>query len=290
MRILLTGRNGQLGWELQRVLAPVATVVALGREDLDLAQPDRIRDAVGATRPDLIINAAAYTAVDRSEGDEDAAFAINAHAPAVLAESAGRLRIPLIHYSTDYVFDGTKDGPYTELDAPNPLGVYGRSKLAGERAIQASGCAHLIFRISWIYAARGKNFLLTMLKLAREKPELRVVRDQIGVPTWARMVAEATGVIVAATRSDLTRHSGLYHLAAAGSTSWHGFASRIVALGAERGLCPAVPVTPITTAEYATPTRRPPNSQLDCSKLATAFGIALPAWEASLRWCLDDMQ
>jgi dTDP-4-dehydrorhamnose reductase len=290
MRILLTGRQGQLGWELQRVLAPVAHVIALGREDLDLSQPDRIRQQVEATRPDLIINAAAYTAVDRSESDEAAAMAINAQAPAAFAESAARLGVPLIHYSTDYVFDGTKSGAYAETDIPNPLGVYGRSKLAGEHAIQACGCPYLIFRISWIYDVRGKNFLLTMLRLAREKPELRVVRDQIGAPTWSRMVAEATGSIVSATRGDLAQHTGLYHLAAAGSTSWHGFATRIVALGAERGLCAPVPVLPIATSEYPTPTRRPLNSLLDSRKVKATFGIALPDWSEGLRSCMDDLR
>lgn len=289
MRILLIGRNGQLGWELQRVLAPISNVIAVGREELDLLQPSLIREVITATRPDLIVNAAAYTAVERAEHDEAVALAVNAHAPAVLAESAATLRIPLIHYSTDYVFDGSKPGRYCERDEPNPLGAYGRTKLAGERAIQESGCSYVIFRVSWIYGVRAHNFLLTMLRLAREKGELRVVEDQIGTPTWVRMVAEATGAILSTAREDLTHRSGIYHLAATGSTSWFGFATQIVALGAKLGLCPQVPVVPLSTAEYPSVTRRPPNSTLDSSLASAVFGVTLPDWELGLRWCLEDL-
>jgi dTDP-4-dehydrorhamnose reductase len=290
MRLLLLGKNGQLGWELQRVLAPGAEVIALARNELDLSRPEDIHKTVRSLHPDAIVNAAAYTAVDRAEQEEELAFAINAQAPAALAAAAAALGVPLIHFSTDYVFDGTRSGPYAEGDRTNPLGAYGRSKLAGELEIAKSGCAHLIFRTSWVYGARGKNFLLTMLDLARSRPELRVVHDQLGVPTWSRMVAEVTGAILASSRRDLPSLSGTYHLAAAGQTCWHGFAERIVALGAGMSLCPAVPVIPISTAEYPTATRRPLNSALLSDKLATAFGLRIPDWDTCLRWCMEDLR
>lgn len=278
-RILLTGRDGQVGHELERTLAPLGEVVALDRAGLDLADPDRIRAVVREAKPGIVVNAAAWTAVDKAEDGEAAAMAINGAAPGILAEEAKRLSALLVHYSTDYVFDGASPSPYAEDDAPNPINAYGRTKLAGERAIQAVGGRHLIFRTSWIYSLRGHNFLKTILRLAKERKELRVVADQVGAPTWSRMIAEATAICLA-------RHGGqqgAYHLAAAGETSWHGFAQAIVAAA---GL-PAR-VAPITTAEYPLPARRPANSRLDCGRIEKDFGLALPGWERQLALCLAE--
>lgn len=273
MRILLTGRSGQLGWELERALSPLGEMVALDRAGLDLADPDRIRSVLRELQPGLIVNAAAYTAVDRAESEPEAAFAINGRAPGILAEEAGRLGALLIHYSTDYVFDGTKTVPYSEEDTPGPLNVYGASKLEGERAIAASGARHWIFRTSWVYAPRGKNFFLTVLRLAREGMPLRVVADQFGAPTSAAMLARAT----AQALSTQAPPSGLYHMSAAGRTSWHGFACVILR---EFGI--ADPVTAIAAAEYPTPAKRPANSLLGTGRLAASFGIRMPSWEAGL--------
>lgn len=273
MRILLTGRSGQLGWELERALSPLGEMVALDRAGLDLADPDRIRSVLRELQPGLIVNAAAYTAVDRAESEPEAAFAINERAPGILAEEARRLGALLIHYSTDYVFDGTKTVPYSEEDTPGPLNVYGASKLEGERAIAASGARHWIFRTSWVYAPRGKNFFLTVLRLAREGMPLRVVADQFGAPTSAAMLARAT----AQALSTQAPPSGLYHMSAAGRTSWHGFACAILR---EFGI--ADPVTAIAAAEYPTPAKRPANSLLGTGRLAASFGIRMPSWEAGL--------
>jgi dTDP-4-dehydrorhamnose reductase len=289
MRVLLLGKNGQIGWELQRVLAPLAEVIALGRSDLDLARPQDIRRTVQSVRPTVIVNAAAYTEVDRAESDAAGAFGVNSEAPGTLAEEAAAIGAGLVHYSTDYVFDGAKCGGYVEQDATNPLGVYGRSKRAGELAIEATGCAHLILRTSWVYGARGRNFMLTMLRLANTTGQLRVVQDQLGVPTWSRMVSTATGYLLARTCGSLRDCSGTYHLASSGETSWHGFAQQIVTSAAALGLCPAVPVIPVPTSEYPTATRRPPNSVLLHSKLTERFDLQLPDWRVSLRWCLEDL-
>ena len=223
-RILLTGKNGQVGWELQRTLAPLGEVVVLDRRQLDLSDPDQIRERVREISPDLIVNAAAYTAVDRAEAEPEPAMAVNGTAPGLLAEEAKRIGAAIIHYSTDYVFDGAKTTPYTEEDAPNPLNVYGRTKLAGEQAVQAAGVPHLILRTSWVYGMRGKNFLLTILRLAREREELKIVDDQIGAPTWSRTIAEATAQILTSGAWPVSGASGIYHLTASGSTSWYGFA------------------------------------------------------------------
>jgi dTDP-4-dehydrorhamnose reductase len=275
VKILLTGPTGQIGWELAQRLGALGEVVALDRAALDLADGDAIRARVRALRPDAIVNAAAYTAVDRAESEPDRANAINATAPGVLAEEAKSLGALLVHYSTDYVFDGTKGAPYTEDDAPNPLSVYGRTKLDGERAIQASGCRHLILRTSWVYASRGHNFLLTMLRLGAERPELRVVDDQRGAPTWARDIAEATVTLLGKPPN------GLFHLTAAGATTWHGFSCEIMRLA---GLTPLV--HRIRTAEYPTAARRPANSLLDNARLRAVAGIVMPAWEESLARCV----
>ena len=289
MRVLLLGKDGQLGWELLRALGPLGEVIALGRADLDLSYPQDIRGAVRAARPTVIVNAAAYTAVERAEAEEAAAFAVNAEAPGVLASEAAASGASLVHYSTDYVFDGAKSGPYIEQDAVNPLGAYGRSKRGGELAIEASGCAHLILRTSWVYAARGSNFLLTMLRLANSQPELRVVDDQLGTPNWSRLIAEVTAILLAATRGSLRECSGTYHLASSGGTSWHGFAQEIVTLGAAMHLCPLVPVIPIPTSQYRSATRRPANSMLLASKLAERFGLRLPDWREGVRLCMEDL-
>jgi dTDP-4-dehydrorhamnose reductase len=271
LRILLTGRDGQVGWELQKALAPLGELTALGPAELDLAHPERIRDLVREAKPGIIVNAAAYTAVDNAESERDAAFAVNATAPGILAEETKRNGALLVHYSTDYVFDGAKPAPYVEEDEPSPLNVYGASKLAGERAIAASGCRHLILRTSWVYGPRGSNFYLTMLRLARERPELRVVDDQVGAPTSSLAIARATAQLL---RRDAL---GLYHMCAAGETTWCGFARAILA---RAGV--ATPVVAIGTEDYPMPAKRPRNSRLDCSRLNATFGVALAPWEEQL--------
>lgn len=286
MRILLTGINGQVGRELQRALQPLGEVVACDRSTLDLADPDGLRTTLREIKPALIVNPAAYTAVDQAESEPGLAQAINGSAPGILAEEAKRLDALLVHYSTDYVFDGAKSTPYVEYDPTAPLGAYGRSKLDGEQAIAASGCRYLIFRTCWVYGARGRNFLSTMLRLAKERDELRVVDDQFGTPTWSRMIAETSALALARH----TRQEGIYHLAAAGETSWHGFATAIVAEANARGILDrAPPVRRIASADFPTPTRRPANSRLDCSRLHDEFGLRLPDWEEQLRLCLDEM-
>ena len=271
MRILLTGGNGQVGWELQGALAPLGEVTALGRAELDLRDAGRMRDAVRTAKPDVVVNAAAYTAVDKAEAERDLAFAVNAVAPGILAEEAKRAGALLVHYSTDYVFDGTKGSPYTEADPTCPINVYGESKLAGEKAIQGSDCRFLILRTSWVYGPRGSNFMLTMLRLARERPELRVVDDQIGAPTSSLAIARATAQLLRPGAG------GLYHLSAAGEVTWCGFARAILA---RAGI--ATPVRAIRTEDYPTPARRPRNSRLDCSRLRKDFDVALAPWEDQL--------
>ena len=284
MRILLTGRNGQVGWELQRLLAQLGTVTAVDVEVLDLCNPTAIRDAVRRLAPQLIVNPAAYTAVDQAEREADVAFAVNATAPGVLAEEAKRLGALLVHYSTDYVFDGTKPGPYVENDLPAPANVYGKSKLAGEQAVRNSGCRHVVLRTSWVYGARGKNFLLTVLRLAAEHPELRIVADQVGAPTWCRSLAAATARIIPRALKDSSTH-GLYHATNGGETSWFGFAVEILRMAAMD-----TPVLPITTAEYPTPAVRPANSRLDNTRLRSVFGLSLPDWRSGLAECMKDVR
>jgi len=284
LRILLTGVNGQVGWELQRTLAPLGEVIAADRSVLDLADTAGIRHRVAAIAPDLIVNPAAYTAVDKAESEPELAHTINADAPGELAACG----IPLVHFSTDYVFDGRKDGAYTEDDTPNPLGVYGASKLAGEQAVARAGIPHLILRTSWVYGLRGRNFLLTMQRLARERDALAVVDDQFGAPTWSRLIAEATALTIARwlERTDQTATSGLYHLSCGGCTSWHGFTAAILAHLAQTDTKLAK-LSAIPTSGYPTPAARPANSQLDCGKLAATFGVRLPDWENALGLCLD---
>lgn len=287
--ILVTGKLGQIGWELQRTLLPLGRVAAFDRSGLDLADADAVRRKLDEVRPDVIVNAAAYTAVDKAESEPELAQAVNAAAPALLAQEAAKRGALLIHYSTDYVFDGAKAAPYVETDQPNPLGAYGRSKLAGEAGIRASGADHLIFRTSWVYAARGANFLRTILRLAVEREELHIVADQVGVPTWARFVAEATAHALKQAvqeRRSGTFGSGVFHLAAAGETSWHGFAGAILA---GRSGLRAKTVTPIATAEYPLPAARPANSRLCTDKFRARFGLALPDWQDCLRLCLEEI-
>jgi dTDP-4-dehydrorhamnose reductase len=298
--ILLTGKNGQVGRELERLLPQVGEVTALGREQLDLSRPDEIRRAIQSFRPALIVNAAAYTAVDKAETEENIARSVNADTVAVMAEEAKKIGSAVVHYSTDYVFDGLKAVPYDENDAPNPVNVYGKTKLEGELAIQQSGVPHLIFRTSWIYSTSGRNFLLTILRLAAEKEELRVVRDQIGAPTWSREIASATvkilGRLYGQSRETISDFSGLYHMTAAGETSWHEFAGAILA---EALLAPEITpwiiratgdkpliarrVIRITTQEYPTAAIRPRYSVLSNHRLMEAFGIEMQDWRAGLR-------
>jgi dTDP-4-dehydrorhamnose reductase len=286
-KILLIGCNGQLGRELKRSLACLGEVVAHDCDQLDLAKPQAVRDALRAIRPAAIVNAAAYTAVDKAEGEPALAEAVNATAPGILAAETKRLGALLIHYSTDYVFDGTKEAPYTEDDIPAPLSVYGRSKRAGELAIAAADCRHLIFRTSWVYGLHGANFMKTMLRLGRERDELRVIGDQIGAPTWTRHLADATALIIA--RRDVP--NGLYHLTAAGETSWHGYAEAIFEEAQRAGLMEKIPmVRRITSADYPLPAARPANSRLDCSRFVRDFGLALPDWRTGLVDCLADSQ
>lgn len=294
-RILLTGSSGQVGWELKRSLLPLGEVIAPARGEFDLARPVPVRDYLRGCKPDVIVNAAAYTAVDKAESEPETAMAVNAHAPAAMAEEARRLGALFVHYSTDYVFDGAKPGEYTEEDEAVPLNAYGRSKLAGELAVRSCGADHLILRTSWVYAARGSNFLRTILRLARSRSELRIVADQVGAPTWARLLADATALVLATSLRQRRQggfESGVYHVSAAGETSWHGFAARIVALA--RGMESLGPimtetVTPISCAEYPLPAKRPRNSRLSCERLKRGYGIEPPPWERCLELTLEEL-
>jgi dTDP-4-dehydrorhamnose reductase len=292
MKLLLLGGNGQVGRELRRSLAPLGDVVVATRdgrdadEVADFDQPASLAGLIARTAPDVVVNAAAYTAVDRAETDAEAASRANAEAPAAIAEACAASGALLVHYSTDYVFDGSATRPYREDDITAPLGVYGASKLAGEEAIRASGARHAILRTAWVYAAHGKNFLLTMLRLAGEREELRVVADQVGAPTPAAWIADATAALI--------RHgvdvAGTWHLTAGGETSWHGFGEAIVDGAHARGMLERIPrVVAIATAEYPTPARRPAYSVLDTTRLRADFGIAPPDWRAGLQATLDEL-
>jgi len=285
MNILIIGKQGQLSRELQLELAGDGQVTALGHTELDLADPERIRQQIRQLRPELIINTAAYTAVDAAESNREQAFAVNATGPGVLAEEAASLGVPLIHYSTDYVFNGRKSAPYTEQDDPDPLSVYGASKLAGERAIQAVGGQYLVLRTSWVYSLHGKNFLLTMQRLLQERDRLSVVADEIGTPTWAGTLAQLTGRMVRTWRDGKGGPWGLYHLTSTGETSWYGFACAIGEHLHQQGKACAE-VTPIASKDYPTPAQRPLNSRLDCSLLQQTWNLQLPDWEAAMQQCL----
>lgn len=294
-RILLLGADGQLGWELRRALLPLGEVMPCGRAQTDLTDLPALRALLAHVQPDIVVNAAAYTAVDKAESEPELAQRINAQAPQVLADYAAVNHAWLLHYSTDYVFDGSKPSAYTEADAPNPLSVYGRSKLAGEQAIAASGCHHLILRTSWVYAARGSNFAKTMLKLAAERDSLRVVADQHGAPTSAELLADVSALLLHRLQLDAglaARVSGIYHLSAQGSTTWHGYTQYVLARAAARGMalrCPPEAVQPIATADYPLPAPRPANSRLDCSKLQTTFNLVLPPWQVQVRRLIDEL-
>ncbi len=305
LKLLVTGANGQVGWQLRRALAPLGEVTALTREQLDLSDLDMVSRIVRELRPDILVNAAAYTAVDKAESEPGLAYAINAEAPARMAQELARNRCLLVHYSTDYVFDGSKPvtEAYEECDQTAPLNVYGQSKLEGERLIVESGCPHVILRTSWVYDIRGKNFLRTVVRLGREREELRMVGDQYGAPTWARTIAEATAAILARNLENSTQkaqwRTGLFHLTAAGQTSWAGFAEAIIeeyagirektADAGEFGSpLKAKRVIPITTAEYPTPARRPRNSTLSTAQVLHQFGILMPDWRDQLRLAMQD--
>lgn len=288
--ILLLGKHGQLGWELRRTLAPLGPLTAIDREEVDLSQPEQLRQVLADLRPQVIVNASAYTDVDGAESRPQLAMSVNRDAPAILAEESHRLHIPLIHYSTDFVFDGALGRAYTETDTPNPLNTYGQSKLAGERAIQETGCAHLIFRTSWVYSLRGNGFVSKVLRWAREKEILRVVDDQIGSPTWARMLAEMTSLVLmqAQTRGPgwLAEHSGLYHLAGSGAASRLEWAQAILE-SAGPPQQPRARLEPAKTADFPAPAARPAYSALDCRKFEQTFGLVIPPWRESLQLAMD---
>lgn len=302
--ILLTGKNGQIGSELLRLLPQLGEVVALDRNQLDLSRGGDIRRIIREIRPQIVVNAAAYTAVDAAEKNESEAYAINAEAPRLLAEEAKRLGALLVHFSTDYVFDGSKRSPYNETDEVNPLNVYGKSKLSGERAIHSSGVPHLIFRTAWVYATRRRNFLLTILRLATEREELRIVSDQVGAPSCAGDLAAATTKILVGicerenTGFVFSRISGTYHMSAAGQTTWYDFARSILekagavshdliwlAEATQGRQLTAQRVVPISTEEFRSPAHRPANSVLSNSRLLETFGVALPDWRTQLQCC-----
>jgi dTDP-4-dehydrorhamnose reductase len=299
-RILLIGRNGQVGTELALLLPRLGELIALNRQELDLTKPIDIRRTIQEIRPQWIVNAAAYTAVDRAESDESTARAVNEQAPAVMAEEAKKIGAALVHYSTDYVFDGGKKSPYEETDTPNPINVYGKTKLGGESAVQESGALHLIFRTEWVYATQGRNFLLTILRLATQKQELRIVADQIGSPTTSREIAAATVTAVSQLMDresvlSLATSGGIYHMTAEGETSWYEFTKAILeeaspetehlswVNAATKGMPLTKQVLPITTAEYPTTARRPAYSVLSTRRLHDRFGVRLPPWRAQLR-------
>lgn len=297
MKILLLGKNGQVGWELQRALAPLGEVVALdrhGRNGLtgNLADLDGLRRTLRELKPPVIVNAAAYTAVDRAEEERELATLINTEAPRVLAEEVKALGALLVHYSTDYVFDGSGVLPWQETDTPGAVNHYGASKLAGERHIQASGCRHLIYRTSWVYSAQGSNFLATMVQMMRERDTLQVVDDQLGAPTGAELIADVTAHTLCKVGQDSSLE-GLYHLAATGETSWHGFATLIAESLQEQGI--TIQATPerivtISTAEWRTPAQRPLNSRLDTSRLESTFGLSMPPWQRGVARVLHETQ
>jgi dTDP-4-dehydrorhamnose reductase len=282
-----------VGWELRHKLACLGPVTAVDYPQVDFTQPDSIRQAVRAAAPAVIVNAAAYTAVDKAESEPELAMAINGTAPGVLAEEAKRLGSVLVHYSTDYVFDGAKQGPYVESDVPHPLNVYGRTKLAGDEAIQAVGGDYLILRTSWVYGARGNNFLLTMLRLARERKELRIVDDQIGSPTTSECIAQATAGILAQVlgpaAGGLKGRSGIYNLTCAGETTWFGFARALLTKSAASHGFTVPNLIPITTGEFPRPAKRPANSRLRCQRVEETFGVVMPDWEEALALVLETL-
>ncbi len=295
MKILLLGANGQVGWELQRALAPLGQLEICDRRDADFKHPEQLGELVGCVRPQVIVNAAAYTAVDKAESEKDLACTVNARSVEALACAARQLDALLLHYSTDYVFDGRKQAPYLEGDPVAPLNVYGASKLEGEQLIQSSGCRHLILRTSWVYASRGNNFAATMLRLGADREELRVVADQVGAPTSAALIADVSALLLYRLQLDrllADRVNGIYHLAAAGETSWHDYARFVIETARELGLplkATGERILPITSADYPAPAMRPQNSRLDTSKLQDVFGVRLPHWQHHVRLMLQQV-
>jgi dTDP-4-dehydrorhamnose reductase len=289
MKILLTGKNGQVGWELNYSLSKFATVFAMGRDQMDLSRPETLSSIIREIRPDIIINAAAYTAVDKAEAEPELAMTVNGVAPGVIAEEAQKIGAGLIHYSTDYVFDGKAASPYKEEDPTNPLSIYGKSKLAGEQAIMRAGIPHIIIRTGWVYSLRGSNFLLTMQKLAQARNQIKVVDDQIGGPTWSKTIAEGTVRIIEPSlkgdsiKSSIFSHSGVFHMTCGGKTSWFGFANKVLKLS---NLSEGAEVIPIPTIEYPTPAIRPKYSLLSNRKSQQAFHLEMPQWQEALRECL----
>ena len=296
MRILLLGKNGQVGWELQRSLSLLGDVVACdfdspGDLKADFSDPESLTALIRRVRPDAIVNSAAHTAVDKAESEPDLARRINATAPAVIAREAAALGASLVHYSTDYVFDGSGEQPRNEQAPTNPLSVYGHTKVEGEELIRASGCRHLILRTSWVYAARGGNFARTMLKLAAERDELKVIADQIGAPTGADLLADITALALPRLMTNATL-AGTYHCVAGGHTNWHGYASLVIEWARARGFTVKVPahrILAITTEAYPTPARRPLNSRLDTTKLRNTFAVALPDWQIGVQRMLTEV-
>ena len=287
-RILITGKNGQVGYELERSLQGLGEIIALDRSQMDLADLDQVRDVIRRIKPTLIVNPAAYTAVDKAESEPELALRINGEAPGVMAEEAKKLGAAMIHYSTDYVFDGSKDGPYVETDPTCPINVYGSSKLAGEQAIQAAGIRHLILRTSWVYSTHGKNFLLTMLRLAKEREELSIVSDQFGAPTWSRTIADTTAHIVAQSlvaadqQAWWDERAGLYHLTAQSNTTWLGFTEAIMA---DPSVTKKPKLKPILAQDYPVPAKRPTNSVMSSQRLINTF-CSLPQWHEALKLCM----
>lgn len=302
LKIVIVGRNGQLAWEANRRFQGLGQIICVGRPEFDLADIDGVCAEIRRIRPSVLVNAAAYTAVDLAESEPEAVMKINSDAPAAMADEAKRLGALFISYSTDYVFDGKNTSAYQETDSPAPLNVYGASKLSGERVVEAVGGSHLIFRTSWVYGVRGKNFLKTILKLAAERPELKIVDDQVGAPTWSRDLADATGKIIEQLVGEsslksvsigeaLADRRGIYHMTAAGSVSWCGFATAIVEEMRKRGLSKRnlAKVIPIPSSQYPTPAARPQNSRLCNQKLSRVFGVSLPPWRESLAAVMDEL-
>ena len=294
--ILITGKNGQVGWELQRSLSHIGKVFAFGRDEMDLSNSDALRQKIREIKPDVIMTAAAYTAVDKAEEEPDLAMQINGHAPGVLAEEAKQLGALLFHYSTDYVFNGEKNSPYIETDIPDPVNEYGKSKLAGEQAIQSVNADYLILRTSWVYASRGHNFMHSMLRFAAEREKLSIVSDQVGAPTSARFIAEVSAQVLWQALSERQQGnfaSGLYHLSSSGETSWHGFAKEIIEMA--KKILPDTEykvkeIKPISTKEYPTPAKRPMSSRLSSEYLAKTYGLHLPDWDQLLELCMLELR
>lgn len=290
MKLLLIGKNGQVGWELQQTLLPLGEVISIDYPDLDLVDLDAVRKLIRNIKPQVIINAAAYTDVDKAENEVKKAFAINASAPGVMAEEARASGAALIHYSTDFVFDGEKGSPYIELDNPNPINTYGKSKLMGEQSIQKAGGAYLILRTSWVYSLRTDNFVTRVLSWARQKETLSIVDDQIGSPTWARFLADATAMLIGVGRNDIFEffngHNGIYHLAGAGSPTRLEWVQQILEFDPRKEQQQVRKVLPAKSSDFPTPAQRPANSSLDCSKITREFGLTIPDWKSALRLML----